>query len=343
MGEVTLAPCIGDGTMPAETISSEETVDWYLPAETAGVGALRQELRSYLDRHATEGSDVEGALLVASELVTNAIEHSDRGAWVSVDWGAANPVLSVYDLGTGFTLEEVPEATVGDRRGRGLMIASHLVEALSVRAREAGGSVVTAVLPVQRPTSPSIDPAPSSIGALPHPSEAGDGGMFGRESFLRALVVRLAHGVELADGPERAEALVAQVGTDVGARMEEAFRAARTIEGALTHDQIAELCVELKAAIDGDFYVIAADEDRIVLGNRRCPFGDAVHHAPALCRMTSSVFGGIAARNRGVAAVDLEQRIAIGDDQCRVTVWLRPPPPEREPFVHVYGAPVDAI
>lgn len=311
-------------------------MDWYLPAETGGVRALRQELRIYLSRHAAEESDIDGALLVATELITNAIEQSDRGAWVSIDWGAASPVLSVYDLGTGFSLEDVPEATPDDHRGRGLMIASHLVEELSVRSREVGGSVVTAVLPVQRSASHSIDPPRSTLGALPHPSEAGDEGMFGREPFLRALVVRLAHGVELTDGPEQAEALVAQVGADVGARMEDAFRAARTIEGSLSVEQIGELCVELKKAIEGDFFIIDANEERIILGNRRCPFGDAVHHAPALCRMTSSVFGGIAARNRGVGGVDLEQRIALGDEQCRVTVWLRPPPVERTPFVHVY-------
>ncbi len=312
-------------------------MDWYLPAEVSEVGALRQELRTYLSRHAAEGSDIDGALLVASELVTNAIESGDRGAWVSVDWGAPAPVLTVHDLGSGFSLDDVPEATAEERRGRGLMIASHLVDVLSVRSRDAGGSVVTAELPVRRRVSQSIDPPRSRIGALPHPTEADDAGMFGRESFLRALVVRLAHGVELVDGPDQAERLVAQVGTDVGERMEDAFRAARAIEGALSNVEIAELCVELKRAIEGDFYVIEADEDHIVLGNRRCPFGDAVRRAPALCRMTSSVFGGIAARNRGSAGVDLEQRIALGDDRCRVTVWLREPPADRRPFVHVYG------
>jgi hypothetical protein len=38
--------------------------------------------------------------------------------------------------------------------------------------------------------------------------------------------------------------------------------------------------------------------------------------------MTSSVFGGIAARNTGGASVVLEERIAVGDPECRVVVWL---------------------
>ena len=154
---------------------------------------------------------------------------------------------------------------------------------------------------------------------------------------MRALVVQLAQNVESLQGPGVAEAMVAQVGTDVGGRMEAAFREARGIDGDLDLGQISSLLVELKAAIGGDFYVIDANDDRIVLGNDRCPFGDAVMMAPALCRMTSSVFGGIARRNRGAAAVDLEQRIAVGDRQCRVTVWLTEPDAERAPFVHHYG------
>ncbi|CAA9490002.1 MAG: sigma-54 dependent transcriptional regulator [uncultured Solirubrobacteraceae bacterium] len=84
--------------------------------------------------------------------------------------------------------------------------------------------------------------------------------------------------------------------------------------------EIADL-YGLKAAVGGDFYVVSADAGRIVLGNRRCPFGTAVRHEPALCRMTSSVFGGIAARNTERSAVALEQRIALGDPECRVVVW----------------------
>jgi len=103
-------------------------------------------------------------------------------------------------------------------------------------------------------------------------------------------------------------------------------------------DQLAACFVRLKHAIDGDFYVIEADEQRIVLGNRRCPFGEVVQRAPALCRMTSSVFGGIAARNSEQgAAVLLEERIAVGDPECKVVVYLQPPPEGVSSHVHGYG------
>jgi predicted ArsR family transcriptional regulator len=81
-----------------------------------------------------------------------------------------------------------------------------------------------------------------------------------------------------------------------------------------------------KAAIVGDFYVLSVSEDQIVLGNRRCPFGDAVRRAPSLCQMTANVFGGLAERNTGHGQVRLEQRIAVGDPECRVAVSLRDAP-----------------
>jgi predicted ArsR family transcriptional regulator len=119
--------------------------------------------------------------------------------------------------------------------------------------------------------------------------------------------------------------------------MEEQYRRARGLVDALSPEQIADLYVRLKAAIDGDFYVVEISEERIVLGNRRCPFGDVVRRAPGLCRMTSSVFGGIAARNTGGASVVLEERIAVGDPECRVAVWLTGAQRGRWGAAHDYG------
>lgn len=317
-------------------------MDWYVPNDMATVGVLRHELEALLQRHGDSRSDVHGAMLIASELITNALENSSGPAWVSLDWGRVSPVLSVHDLGAGFVLDDIEPPDPSSLTGRGLIIATHLASQLSVNAREAGGTTVRADLPVSRSAEVSIDPPRSTMPSLPHPDERESDGTYGRESFLRAIAVQLAQTVEMVEGPSHAERMVAQVGADVGGRMEEAFRAAREVEDDLTVDEIAELLVELKSAIGGDFYVIEANADRIVLGNRRCPFGDAVKQAPSLCRITSSVFGGIASRNRGGAAVDLEQRIAIGDPQCKVTVWLREPPEDRSPFAHLYGEFHDA-
>ena len=223
--------------------------------------------------------------------------------------------------------------------GRGLFIVAHVTRDLAAASKRAGGSRVSAVLPLERRKERSHDPPRQRRDALPGAEEATPDGTFGRESFLRALVVQLAQAVESQQGPDAAEAAVAQVGADVGGRMEDEYRRARGIVEHLAAEQIADLYVRLKAAIGGDFYVIEADEQKIVLGNRACPFGDVVRRAPGLCRMTSSVFGGIAARNSGGASVVLEERIAVGDPECRVVVWLGGDKAGRWDAAHDYEDP----
>ena len=69
---------------------------------------------------------------------------------------------------------------------------------------------------------------------------------------------------------------------------------------------------------------------------------DVVRLAPSLCRMTSSVFGGIAARNNGApVGVLLEERIAVGDPGCRVVVALSPQAGVDSALAHRYDPPVD--
>lgn len=298
-------------------------MDWFLDTtQPVGGRALRKQFAAYLARHASDDADLAAAELVFAETVANAAEHSAGAVWVSVDWSEPTPLLVVHDLGEGFTLDPRPPEDEFAESGRGLVLVSHLSTELAVAARRAGGSTVTARLPVRRPEEPSYEPPSRRVDALPTMDEASPEGTFGKESFLRALVVELAQAVEFTDGPAAIQAAIVQVGTDVGGRMEDEYRRARSIVDELTPEQMADLYVRLKNAIEGDFFVIEASAERIVLGTRSCPFGGVVQRAPALCRMTSSVFGGIAARNTGGAVVHLEERIAVGDPQCRVTVWL---------------------
>lgn len=298
-------------------------MDWYLDGrQTEAVSELRHEIDRYLRRHGSQDGDYDGATLAVGKLLANAAQHTAGPAWVHIEWPEERPLFEVHDLGSGFSLENVslPEDP-SSSTGRGLFVAHQLVEDLHVAAKRAGGSRVSATLPVTRPPQRSHEPLRLSS-ALPGPEEANEDGTFGRESFLRALVVQLAAAVETIEGPDAIDATVTAVGSTVGDRMESEYRRARGIVGRLQPDQIADLYVRLKAAIDGDFYVIELSDERIVLGNRACPFGDAVHRAPGLCRMTSSVFGGIAARNTGTSSVVLEERIAVGDPECRIVVTL---------------------
>ena len=43
---------------------------------------------------------------------------------------------------------------------------------------------------------------------------------------------------------------------------------------------MATVLVDLKRRIRGDFYIIDEDDDKIVLGNRACPFAEKVSRPP---------------------------------------------------------------
>jgi anti-sigma regulatory factor (Ser/Thr protein kinase) len=322
-------------------------VDWYLDRSEL-VGDLRREVGRYLTRHAVPGSDaqIDDAELIVSEAVGNAIRHTGGPVWVSLAWSTELPVLRVYDIGTGF--DTVRRTADGDHdteelladSGRGLMIIQALSPEVSASVRANAGMVVSATLPVPRRTTTTLDPPRRLTSVLPSMDEVRPEGGFGKESFLLAIVVQLSQAVETLHGPDAAEAAVAQVGTDVGWQMEEEFRQAEQIVGRMTPEQLGSCFVRLKHAITGGFTVVEATPERIVLENTRCPFGDSVLRAPALCRMTSSVFGGIAARNSpNDVAVLLEERIAVGDPGCRVVVSLAPLPDAAAPFAHHYRAP----
>jgi DNA-binding NtrC family response regulator len=89
----------------------------------------------------------------------------------------------------------------------------------------------------------------------------------------------------------------------------------------VSRDQYAKLIIEIKNRIGGGFSQMSGEGGAVRVENCRCPFGDMVKEAPELCRMTSSVFGGIAARNFGYAKVALRRRIANGDGRCEVLIY----------------------
>ena len=144
-----------------------------------------------------------------------------------------------------------------------------------------------------------------------------------RDVFLRTLIRELAGTLQEIVGLEEASGFVSVVGQRMGEQIDQQYKAALQVSN-LNREQVAEVLVDLKRRIQGDFYVIEADEQKIVLGNRRCPFEEKVIGRPAMCMMTSNVFGGIAARNLGYAKVELQETIAQGHAGCRVVVYLKP-------------------
>ena len=143
-----------------------------------------------------------------------------------------------------------------------------------------------------------------------------------RDGFLRSLLSHLSNTLECLVGLKEAEGFISIVGQTVGQEIEEEYKNALG-EERFTRRQVADIMVDLKRRINGDFYIIEESDDKIVLGNRRCPFGDKVIGRESLCMMTSNVFGTIAAQNLGYAKVELDETIARGDSECRIVVYLR--------------------
>lgn len=144
-----------------------------------------------------------------------------------------------------------------------------------------------------------------------------------RDVFLRTLIRHLSGALEDVIGLKEASGFVSVVGQKIGDDINREYKNALGVK-RLSREQTGQVLVDLKRRIEGDFYVIEENEDRIVLGNRRCPFGDRVIGRPSMCMMTSNVFGAITAENLGYAKVELQKTIAGGSSECVVIVHLRP-------------------
>jgi DNA-binding NtrC family response regulator len=115
---------------------------------------------------------------------------------------------------------------------------------------------------------------------------------------------------------------IEQLGLSAGSCLEAAYREEHGFNGAMNPDQYTDMIIELKNKIGGNFSRDSSEPGMVRVVSSRCPFGEAVKQAPELCQMTSSVFGGIAARNFGYAKVVLDKRIAMGDSACEVRIYL---------------------
>jgi DNA-binding NtrC family response regulator len=139
--------------------------------------------------------------------------------------------------------------------------------------------------------------------------------------FLQTFVLELMDVCEEA-GVSQAEQIIERIARSAGRFFEEAFRGEHGIDGLLDREGYADLIIGLKNRIGGHFSLVSSNAECIRVVSSRCPFGEGVRNSPELCRMTSSVFGGIAARNFGYARVVLEKRIALGHEGCAVAIYL---------------------
>ncbi len=142
--------------------------------------------------------------------------------------------------------------------------------------------------------------------------------------FLQTFILELMHASEQL-GQEQSQQLIEQIAKTAGCFFEEIYRSEKdNKKSALDKESYIDLILGLKNNIGGNFSLSSCNQDSIAVSNSSCPFGEKVVNFPELCRMTSSVFGGIAARNFGYAKVEIAKSIAKHDGCCEVYIHLNP-------------------
>lgn len=112
-------------------------------ADLKAVGEVRRALRELM-RHRCRVDAAEVAELLVTELVTNALVHTDQGAEVSVTLARARLRVEVRDYAARKPRPHVPSADDGTH-GRGLVLVQSLADAWGVDALTpalGGGKVV---------------------------------------------------------------------------------------------------------------------------------------------------------------------------------------------------------
>ena len=142
-------------------------------------------------------------------------------------------------------------------------------------------------------------------------------------NFLQTFVIQSAKVSEQLKCPHCEDQLsyIQRLGLAASSYFETRYREHNTLESKLDLNEYSDLIVSIKNQIGGNFSRTSSEYNVVRVVNTRCPFGDAVKEAPELCRMTSSVFGGIAARNFGYAKVSLNKRLATNDGRCEVCIY----------------------
>jgi two-component system response regulator HydG len=141
--------------------------------------------------------------------------------------------------------------------------------------------------------------------------------------FLQTFILELMHASE-QQGQKHCEQLIEHIAQTAGCFFEETYRENIHNNERLDIESYIELILGLKNNIGGKFSLASSNKDCITVTNSCCPFGDRVTNFPELCRMTSSVFGGIAARNFGYAKVEIKKSIARHDGKCEVCIYTQP-------------------
>lgn len=143
------------------------------------------------------------------------------------------------------------------------------------------------------------------------------------ESFAAHVVTELAQSLQSILGQSTANLAMSSAATTISHNVTKAYQDGSDT-GQLTLDQVRDALIDLSKKVGGSFEVESFDEQQIKLIARSCPFGKSIAGKPALCMITSNVFGRMVADNLGYARVELQNTLADGDRRCRVVIHLTP-------------------
>lgn len=152
---------------------------------------------------------------------------------------------------------------------------------------------------------------------IPLPPKGGPESL-NQTDFFASMIGELSGLLEEVVGLQDAEGFISTVGSNLGQQISRNYPIDST-----KPEQIAAILVDLKTRINGNFSMVSADGDTIVLTASRCPFGNISTNRPSLCMMTTNVFGRIVADRNGYAHVHVDKAISRGDPGCRIVVSLK--------------------
>jgi anti-sigma regulatory factor (Ser/Thr protein kinase) len=137
----------GDLRVPeADTDELREAFD--LPARRTSAAEARRRTLVWLMRHSIGQESAEAAVLIVSELVSNAVVHSASSIIAcSLRLGGGLLYIEVTDQGVGQQDLAVREATADDVSGRGLLLVSTLSKAWGFASAIPSGLTVWAAVP----------------------------------------------------------------------------------------------------------------------------------------------------------------------------------------------------
>jgi anti-sigma regulatory factor (Ser/Thr protein kinase) len=113
-----------------------------LPADISAPALARHAVREVLAGLDLDDRQADDIMLVASELVTNAVEHGERPARLELDHDDGRLTMRVFDAGE--TAPELRVPSPREARSRGLQLVERLATRWGYRRCE-GGKYVWAV------------------------------------------------------------------------------------------------------------------------------------------------------------------------------------------------------